>query len=161
VVHLGEITDQGGPATVRSRALFKPLPPESPVADQLHFGEPVVLLRAPYRLSFAYAGDDHAWKNSWRDSERLPAKVRLTVSDASSGRVLTISTVATIHIQSSALGDCTPQANAQQPNGQQPNNGQQTSAQQQLGLGCDDRGGAQANAQGGSQAGGAARGGSQ
>ncbi len=160
VVHLGETTDQGGLATVRSRALFKPLPPESR-ADQLRFGEPVVLLRAPYRLSFAYAGEDHAWKSVWRDSERLPSKVRLTVSDASSGRVLTISTVATIHIQSPALGDCTPQASGQQPNGQQPNNGQQTSAQQQLGLGCDDRGGAQANAQGGSQAGSAARGGSQ
>jgi general secretion pathway protein J len=165
VVHLGETTDQGGLATVRSRALFKPLPPESPVADQLRFSEPVVLLRAPYRLSFAYAGDDHAWKSSWRDSERLPAKVRLTVSDASSGRVLTISTVATIHIQASAQGDCKPQISGQQPNAQQPSgqqpNGQQTSAQQ-LGLGCDDNSRAPANAQGGSQqAGGAGQGSSQ
>ncbi len=105
VVHLGEATDREGLATVRSRTLFRPLPPESTLADQLHFGEPVVLLRAPYRLSFAYAGEDRAWKSSWQDSEKLPAKVRLTVRDASSGRVLTLSTVATIHVQSSVQGD--------------------------------------------------------
>jgi general secretion pathway protein J len=162
VVHLGEATDQGGLATVRLRALFRPLQPESSVSDQLHFGEPVVLLRAPYRLSFAYAGDDQAWKSSWRDSDRLPSKVRLTVRDASSGRVLTISTVVSIHVQSSAQDDCKPQANGQQPNGQQPNgqqpNGQQASAPQQGG-GCDNNSSAPANAQGGSQqAGGAGAG---
>jgi len=155
VVHLGETTDQGGLATVRSRALFRPLPPEAPLADQLRFGEPVVLFRAPYRLSFAYAGDDHAWKSSWRDSERLPAKVRLTVRDTSSERVPTISTVASIHVQSSAQGDCKARTNALQPNVQQAR------AQGQDG-GCDNDSGAPANAQGGSQqAGGAGQGRSQ
>ncbi len=115
VVHLGETTDQGGLATVRSRTLFRPLPPESSVADQLHFGEPVVLLRAPYRLSFAYAGEGQTWKSSWQDPDKLPAKIRLTVSDASSGRVLTISTVTSVHVQSSAqAGDNgAAQANSQ------------------------------------------------
>lgn len=141
VVHLSETTDREGLATVRSRTLFRPLPPESTLADQLHFGEPVVLLRAPYQLSFAYAGEDRAWKSSWQDSEKLPAKVRLTVRDASGGRVLTLSTVATIHVQASAQGDC-KQA---QPNGQQPTNGQQQTGQ------CDDNAGAPANAQGGPQ----------
>ena len=147
VVHLGEATDREGLATVRSRTLFRPLPPESTLADQLHFGEPVVLLRAPYRLSFAYAGEDRAWKSSWQDSEKLPAKVRLTVRDASSGRVLTLSTVATIHVQSSVQGDC----KQPQPSGQQPTNGQQQTGQQQAGQ-CDDNTGAPANAaQGNSQ----------
>jgi general secretion pathway protein J len=133
VVHLGETTDQGGLATVRSRALFRPLPPESSLSDQLHFNEPVVLLRAPYRLSFAYAGEDHAWKSSWLDSDRLPAKVRLTVRDASSERVVTISTVTSIHVQSSAQGDC------KQPDGK-----------------CDDKDAAPTSPQGGpQQAGGA------
>lgn len=141
VVHLGETTDREGLATVRSRTLFRPLPPESTLADQLHFGEPVVLLRAPYRLSFAYAGEDRAWKSSWQDSEKLPAKVRLTVRDVSSGRVLTLSTVATIHVQSSAQGDC----KQPQPNGQPPTNGQQQTGQQQAGQ-CDDNAGAPANA---------------
>jgi general secretion pathway protein J len=128
VVHLGETTDQGGLATVRSRTAFRPLPPEASLSDQLHFGEPVVLLRAPYRLSFAYAAEDHTWKSSWRDSDRLPAKIRLTVRDASGERGLAISTVTSIHVQSSAQGDC------EQPDGK-----------------CDDDGAAQANPQGNAQ----------
>ena len=151
VVHLGETTDREGLATVRSRTPFRPLRPDSTLADQLHFVEPVVLMRAPYRLSFAYAGEDRAWKSSWPDSEKLPAKVRLTVRDASSGRVLTLSTVATIHVQSSVQGDC-EQA---QPNGQQPPNGQRQSGQQQAGQQqagqCDDGASAPANTQGGPQ----------
>jgi general secretion pathway protein J len=138
VVHLAEITDRVGLATVRSRTPFRPLPPDASPSDQLHFGEPVVLLRAPYQVSFAYAGEDRAWKGSWQDSEKLPARVRLTVRDASSGRVLTLSTVATIHVQSSAQGEC----KQQQPNGQQPN------GQRQVGQ-CDDD--APTNAQGGPQ----------
>jgi general secretion pathway protein J len=142
VVHVGETTDREGLATVRSRTPFRPLLPDASLAAQLHFGEPVVLLRAPYQLSFAYAGDDQTWKASWSDSEKLPAKVRLTVRDASSGRLL--STVATIHVQSSAQGDCKPP----QPNGQP--NGQQQNGPQKVGQ-CDDAAGAPANAQGSPQ----------
>jgi general secretion pathway protein J len=145
VVHLGETTDQGGLATVRSRALFRPLPPESSLSDQLHFGEPVVLLRAPYRLSFAYAGEDGAWKNSWLDSDKLPARIKLTVRDAASERVLQISTATVIHVRSLPQGDCKQadgkcddnagaqtQGNAQQANApgaspQQGNSGQGSS----------------------------------
>ena len=53
----------------------------------------VLLFRAPYRLSFAYAGEDKVWKSNWRDSDRLPAAIRLTVRDTASERVLAISTV--------------------------------------------------------------------
>jgi general secretion pathway protein J len=127
VVHLSETTDPGGLVTVRSRMPFHPLPPEA-ASDQLHFGEPVLLLRAPYRLSFAYAGEDQQWQSSWRDSEKLPAKVRLTVRDASNARA--ISTVASIHVQSSAQGDC------KQGDGK-----------------CDGNAGTQANSQGGAQQG--------
>lgn len=145
VVHLGEVTDRAGLATVRSRMPFHPLPDGTSLSNQLHFREPVVLLRAPYRLSFAYAGEDRAWKGSWQGSPKLPAKVRLTVEDASSGRVLTISTVASIHVQSPAQGGC----EQPQPSGQQQN-GQQQNAPSQVGE-CDDTGGAPANAQGNSQ----------
>ena len=105
VVRLAETTDQAGLATVRSRAPFRPLPLASP-SEQLRFGEPVLLFRAPFRLSFAYAGDDGAWKNSWRGSDKLPAKIRLTVRDMASERILTISTVTPVHVQSPAGGDC-------------------------------------------------------
>jgi general secretion pathway protein J len=103
VVHLGETTDRDGLTTVRSRTSFRPMPPES-AAEQLHFSEPVLLLRAPYRLSFAYAADDQAWQSSWRNSDKLPAKIKVTVRDTKSARA--ISTVASIHVQSSAQGDC-------------------------------------------------------
>jgi general secretion pathway protein J len=102
VIRLSETSDQGGLATVRSRTSFRPMPPEQ--ADQLHFSEPVLLLRAPYQLSFAYAGEDRAWRSTWQESEKLPAKIRLTVRDSSNARA--ISTVATIHVQSLAQGEC-------------------------------------------------------
>lgn len=104
VVRLAETTDKAGLATARSRAPFRPLPLASSHSEQLRFGEPVLLFRAPFRLFFAYAGEDGAWKSSWRDSDKLPAKIRLTVRDTASDRVLT--TVTPVHVQSSAEGDC-------------------------------------------------------
>jgi len=106
VVRLGETTDGQGFATVRSRTSFRPLPLASTLSEQLHFAEPVLLLRAPYRLSFAYAGPDRVWKSSWRDTDKLPAVIRLTVRDAASERILSISTVTPVHVQASAQVDC-------------------------------------------------------
>ncbi|MGZ5871365.1 MAG: PulJ/GspJ family protein [Bradyrhizobium sp.] len=106
VVRVGETTDQQGFVTVRSRAPFRPLPLASSLSEQLHFGEPVLLLRAPFRLSFAYAGQDRVWKSSWHDADKLPAAIKLTVRDAASERILSISTVTPVHVQSPAQGDC-------------------------------------------------------
>ena len=111
VVRVGEATDQQGFVTVRSHTPFRPSPVGSSLSEQLQFGEPVLLLRAPFRLSFAYAGSDRVWKSSWHDAEKLPASIKLTVRDAASERVLSISTVAPVHVQSPAQGDCS------QPNG--------------------------------------------
>ena len=107
VVRIGETTDRQGFAAVRSRTPFRPLPPGSSLSEQIHFGEPVLLLRAPFRLSFAYAGADRVWRSDWHNSDKLPAAIKLTVRDAASERVLSISTVATVHVQSPAQGDCT------------------------------------------------------
>ena len=104
VVRVGETTDQREFVTVRSRTRFTPLPAASSLAEQLHFGDPVVLLRTPYRLSFAYAGPDRIWKATWRGADKLPAMIRLTIRDASSGRVLSVSTIAPVHVQ--APSDC-------------------------------------------------------
>jgi general secretion pathway protein J len=79
-----------------------------------------VLLRAPYRLSFAYAGEDGAWKSSWLDSDKLPARIKLTVRDAASERVLQISTATVIHVRSLPQGDC------KQADGKCDDNGAQT-----------------------------------
>ena len=65
----------------------------------------MVLLRAPFRLSFAYAGKDRIWKDTWRNSDTLPAMIRLTVRDSKTGRVLSVSTVTPVHVQ--VASDCT------------------------------------------------------
>src|SRR6266404_4671607 len=106
VVRVGETSDRGGLVTVRSRSPFRPLPPASSLSEQVHFGEPVVLLRAPFRLSFAYAGQDLIWKSNWHNSDKLPAAIKLTVRDAASERILSISTVVPVHVQSPAKSDC-------------------------------------------------------
>jgi len=106
VVRVGETTDRQGFVTVRSRAPFRPLPLASSLSEQIQFGEPVLLLRTPFRLSFAYAGPDRIWKSSWHDSDKLPAAIKLTVRDAANERILSISTVAPLHVQSPAPSDC-------------------------------------------------------
>jgi general secretion pathway protein J len=102
VVRIGETADRGQFATVRSRASFAPLPPGVSPSEQIHVADPVVLLRSPLRLSLSYAGPDHVFRDSWQDMERLPALIMLTVREAGSGRVLAVSTVATVHVDAAA-----------------------------------------------------------
>lgn len=99
IVRLGETTERREFVTVRSRVRFVPLPDGSSLSEQLHFSDPVVLLRAPFRLSFAYAGPERVWKNAWHEAGKLPAMIRLTVRDAASERVLSVSTIAPVHVQ--------------------------------------------------------------
>src|SRR6202011_811195 len=103
VVRIGETTDRQELVTVRSRAPFAPLQPAASPSEQLRFGDPVVLLRAPFRLSFSYAGPDRVWKSSWHEADKLPAAIMLTVRDAATERVLSVSTVASIHAEAPAV----------------------------------------------------------
>ena len=98
VVRIGETVDRHEFATVRSRAPFGPLPIGLSLSEQIQFSDPVVLMRAPFRLSFAYAGTDRVWKSSWRDARKLPAAIMLTVRDSGSERALPLSTVVSIHV---------------------------------------------------------------
>jgi general secretion pathway protein J len=111
VVRIGETTDLRDLVTVRSRAPFGPLQPASSLSEQIQFGDPVVLLRAPFRLSFSYAGRDRVWKSSWHEADRLPAAIMLTVRDAATERVLSVSTVASIHAEAPAAGNCAQPGN--------------------------------------------------
>jgi general secretion pathway protein J len=99
VVRLGETTDRREFVMVRSRTRYAPLPVGSSLTEQLHFGDPVVLLGAPFRLSFAYAGPDRIWKSAWQGDAKLPAMIRLTIRDAASERVLSVSTITPVHVQ--------------------------------------------------------------
>jgi general secretion pathway protein J len=111
-VRLAEIVDERGFALVRSRAPFKPLDPNQPIESQLYFADPVVLVRAPYRISFAFAGPDRRWRHTWRNEVLLPAAARIEVRDAATDEVLALSTAAPLHVDLPM--QCVTQQSAQQ-----------------------------------------------
>src|SRR5262249_21723772 len=92
VVSIAETADGQGPLIARSTASLSATGP-------MRFANPVVLLRAPFRLSFAYQGRDGTWKNAWQNESELPTLVRLTVRDAATARTLAISTAAVVHVE--------------------------------------------------------------
>jgi general secretion pathway protein J len=119
VVRLAEINEDRGLAMVRTRAPFAPTAPRAP-AQAIAFGDPVTLIRAPFHISFAYAGPDRVWLPSWKGRDQLPEAVRITVRDTVANRVLAASTVARVRV--TAPGAPKPQtqtrADAATPGGQ-------------------------------------------
>ena len=104
VVRIGETAEQGGLVTVRTRAAFGPLPPGVSPSAQIQVSDPVVLQRPPFRLSFTYAGPDRIFRDSWHDADNLPAAIMLTVRDARSERVLSVSTATPVHVEGPGAG---------------------------------------------------------
>ena len=98
VVQIAETTDRLGPVLLRARAPFVP-------AEKVEgpFIEPVVLLRAPYRIAFSYAGADRLWKATWTGARELPSAVRFTIRDWATQRTLSASTATVIRTQLPAL----------------------------------------------------------
>lgn len=94
VVRFIEKADAQGLALVRERARFAPMPGDA----QIRFGDPVVLIRAPYRISFSYAGPDRVWKPEWRGQPLLPEMIRIAVRDGATGQVLAASSIAVMRI---------------------------------------------------------------
>jgi general secretion pathway protein J len=121
VIRIGETTDRGHLVTVRTRAGFVPLPQGASPSEQLRLTDPVVLLRAPLRLSFAYAGEDRVFHEDWHDADKLPTAIRLTVRDTASEHVLAVSTVTPVHVDAPA-GKSGEGAD-ENKNGAQDNNG--------------------------------------
>jgi len=111
-VRLAETVDERGFALVRSHAPFKPLDPKRPIDAQLYFADPVVLIRAPFRVSFAFAGADRLWRGSWRDPVLLPTAARIEVRDAATDKVLALSTASLLHVDLPA--ECVTQKSARQ-----------------------------------------------
>jgi len=111
-VRLAETVDERGLALVRSRAPFKPLDPGRSVDTQLYFADPVVLVRAPFRVSFAFAGPDRLWRDSWRDEVLLPSAARIQVRNAATDDVLAVSTAALLHADLRA--ECVTQRSSQE-----------------------------------------------
>lgn len=94
IVQIAEIADARGPVLVRTRAPFTLLA----AGDPIPFADPVVLLRPPFRVAFAYADAAGAWQTSWR--KELPAGVRIVVRDVERG--LAISTATRIRAERQA-----------------------------------------------------------
>ena len=88
-----EKADNQGPAMVRERAPFTPMPSDA----EVRFTDQVVLTRLPYRLTFSYAGPDQVWQPNWRGQKQLPDMIRVVVRDGASGRVRGVSTTAVVH----------------------------------------------------------------
>ena len=101
IVRLAEAADAHGLALVRTQMPFAPVDPNVGV-DLRGLRAPVVLARAPSRLSFAYAGSDRVWKSTWIDAPELPTAVRVTVRNAATGRTLSVSTAAIVHVNVAA-----------------------------------------------------------
>jgi general secretion pathway protein J len=91
-VSFAVIRDDRGLALIRAHAPFKPLAPGKPLGEQVKFVDPVALVRAPYLVSFAYAGPDRVWRDSWRDSTVLPTAIRIQARDVETGAISTAST---------------------------------------------------------------------
>ncbi len=100
VVRLVEKVDKEGLAMVRERAPFAPMTADA----QIRFADQVVLVRAPYRVTFSYAGPDQVWQPNWRDQIQLPDKVRIAVRDGATGRVLGVSSATILHVN--AWAEC-------------------------------------------------------
>ena len=98
IVSIRETPDRQGAVLVRGRTMFAP-----GVSAQRAVADPVVLLRAPFLVSFSYAGRDGVWHASWLDASVMPAAVRVIVRDSTTGRTLPASTAALVHMQMPAL----------------------------------------------------------
>jgi general secretion pathway protein J len=108
IVRFQEVADSSGPALVRSRSAFVPMD----ATAQVQLTDPVVLIRSPYRVMFAYAGSDDTWNPTWHNAAELPKRVRITVRDGVTQQRLAVSTAALVHIDTPAA--CAREKNVNQ-----------------------------------------------
>ena len=111
-VRLAETVNDRGFALVRSQAPFKPLDPGQTLDAQLYFKDPVVLIRTPFRVSFAFAGPDRLWRDSWRDEVLLPSRGAHSGCVAATDHILAVSTAALMRANFPV--ECVTQRSAEQ-----------------------------------------------
>jgi general secretion pathway protein J len=102
-VRLAEVASERGPVLVRASAPFMPVEPDAGVILGMKFSEPIVLVRPPFRVRFAYSGPDRLWQPTWQAADMLPSAIRVTVRDAVTGEVLTVSSAVKVHVNVPAL----------------------------------------------------------
>jgi general secretion pathway protein J len=102
-VRFAEVRSDHGAVLVRTQAPFALLDAEQK-RTTTRFTGPITLIRAPYRISFAYAGLDRVWRDEWQRQPLLPRAVRLTVRDTNTQRAIAASTATLLHVEIPA--DC-------------------------------------------------------
>jgi general secretion pathway protein J len=98
IIRFAEKADSQGLALVRERTPFAPMAPDA----QIRFADQVVLIRAPFRVTFSYAASDQVWQPTWRDKMQLPDLIRATVRDGATGQVLNVSIATVVHVNAPA-----------------------------------------------------------
>jgi general secretion pathway protein J len=102
IVRLAETEDARGRVLVRDRVAFVPVTAEALDAGALEFTNPIVLVRPPFRVSFAFAGRDRIWQETWHDVTQLPSAVRVTVRNAVTDQILPVSTATLLNVNAPA-----------------------------------------------------------
>ncbi len=102
IVRLAETDDARGPVLVRDRVPFEPVTAEALDAGALEFTNPIVLVRPPFRVAFAFAGPDRIWQETWHDVKQLPNAVRVTVRNALTDQILPASTATLLNVNAPA-----------------------------------------------------------
>jgi general secretion pathway protein J len=115
-VRFTEIASERGPVLVRATAPFAPVEPDASAISRLTFTEPAVLVRPPFRVRFAYSGPDRMWSPTWRDADKLPSAIRVTVRDTVTGEALTVSSAVKVHVTAPALCASAQEQNCQDLN---------------------------------------------
>ena len=100
IVRLGETDDARGRVLVRSRVPFVPVTAQA--YDELEFTNPIVLVRPPFSVSFAFAGSDRIWQETWHDVAVLPDAVRVTVRNTVTDQILPVSTATLLNVNAPA-----------------------------------------------------------
>jgi general secretion pathway protein J len=108
VIKLQEVADASGPAFVRAHTGYMPIV----AGTQWQFADPLVLIRAPYRVTLSYSGDDGSWQPVWHDALQLPRRIRIAVRDGITQQILAVSTAAVVHIDTPA--ECAKENNVNQ-----------------------------------------------
>jgi general secretion pathway protein J len=103
IVRLAETDDERGLVLVRKRAPFTPAVTAQVIdSDDFEFTNPIVLVRPPFQVSFAFAGRDRVWQETWHDPAQLPNAVRVTVRNAVTDQILPVSTAALLNVNAPA-----------------------------------------------------------
>ena len=95
LVRVVETFNEQGAALVRMRADFAVW--RDP-GIQSAFTNPVVLVRAPYRITFSYAGADRIWRPTWQRQAGLPTAIKLVVREEGNLNIHSASTAVRLHV---------------------------------------------------------------